>query len=62
MKEEHDMSNTANITPPDSGKENLKSAILVQARLIAELRKEVDKLKANKDNSPNRAKRVSAVR
>lgn len=55
------MRNTANITPPDSGKENLKSAILVQARLIAELRKEVDKLKANKDNT-SRAKRVSAVR
>lgn len=52
---------SANPNRTDSGKENLKSAILVQARLIAELRKEVDKLKANKANG-RQANRVSAIK
>lgn len=38
--------------------ENLKQAILVQARLIAELRKEVDKLKA----PSHRANRTSTTK
>lgn len=49
---------TAKNPMTDSGKENLKKAILVQARLIAELRKEVDMLKASKGNT-RQAKRVS---